>query len=660
MLGTLFFKFILILEPIEDSQSYFNDRTCEPDESENENDDGTENSPNLSRENKENETSNGFLETSVNNSNTCDDGNIIVPVSKTTGGGEKINVCLFCNKKQKKISRHLESVHEDEEEVRKFKNLPKSCKERKEIISLLRKKGNFNYNTKMALNDGQLIVARRPNATKNRNARDFAACGNCKAFYSKRSLRVHFRICTGINCSKKRTVMVLGRKVSARLHNRASKIVREQLFPPLREDEIVRLIRYDELAILYANKMCEKYRNTRYFEMIRQKLRLLGRFLHKIKELDKEINDMATVFDPKFSYGAIETINILAGSDNETGNLQTPSVASTLSTLLKQVGNILKNECIIKHEEEKLKNVERFLSLFCQEVSINVTRAVTESQIQIRRRKPIQLPLTEDIKKLYLFLCKERHESFKFLSNKFSPSKWTKLAEVTLLSIQVFNRRRPGELERLLIEDFNRYEGIDTDQELFGVLSKQNKTIAKKYLRILIRGKLNRTVPVILDKKNLQCINLLNKYRKNAKINDNNPYVFAVPGTSNTPYLRACVLMRHYASICGATHPERLRGTKLRKHIATTCIKLNLEEDEIKDLANFMGHNEKIHKEIYRQPIKSRDILRMSHLLEVAQGMTKTGSSEESNEESTDEENNTEIVRKSSIKKRSSKKYSSA
>lgn len=33
-----------------------------------------------------------------------------------------------------------------------------------------------------------------------------------------------------------------------------------------------------------------------------------------------------------------------------------------------------------------------------------------------------------------------------------------------------------------------------------------------------------------------------------------------------------------------------------------------------------MGHAEKIHKEIYRQPIKSREILGISRLLETAQG----------------------------------------
>ncbi|KAG5875286.1 hypothetical protein JTB14_035927 [Gonioctena quinquepunctata] len=91
-------------------------------------------------------------------------------------------------------------------------------------------------------------------------------------------------------------------------------------------------------------------------------------------------------------------------------------------------------------------------------------------------------------------------------------------------------------------------------------------------------------------------------------------------------YLRSCVLMRKFADNCGAQNPDRLCGTKLRKHIATTCITLNLSESE---LANFMGHRENIDKSFYRQPLVNREILKMSKLLEVAQGANTEKSDKE-------------------------------
>lgn len=65
------------------------------------------------------------LETSLNVSGQkiCDDINLHVKCSKS-GGIEKQNFCYYCKKMQSKI-RHLERVHKNEEEVKKFTALPK-------------------------------------------------------------------------------------------------------------------------------------------------------------------------------------------------------------------------------------------------------------------------------------------------------------------------------------------------------------------------------------------------------------------------------------------------------------------------------------------------------------------------------------------------------
>lgn len=54
----------------------------------------------------------------------------------------------------------------------------------------------------------------------------------------------------------------------------------------------------------------------------------------------------------------------------------------------------------------------------------------------------------------------------------------------------------------------------------------------------------------------------------------------------------------------------------INKHIATTCITLNLSENEVDDLVNFVGHHEKIYKRHYRQSIP--EINRMTKFLKAA------------------------------------------
>lgn len=51
---------------------------------------------------------------------------------------------------------------------------------------------------------------------------------------------------------------------------------------------------------------------------------------------------------------------------------------------------------------------------------------------------------------------------------------------------------------------------------------------------------------------------------------------------------------------------------------------LNLSDNQITRVVNFMGNHEKIHKEIYRQPVAKVNILEMSKILEKAQGADET------------------------------------
>ncbi|KAH0555279.1 hypothetical protein KQX54_016723 [Cotesia glomerata] len=86
-------------------------------------------------------------------------------------------------------------------------------------------------------------------------------------------------------------------------------------------------------------------------------------------------------------------------------------------------------------------------------------------------------------------------------------------------------------------------------------------------------------------------------------------------------YLHACELMRRFSKLCDAQHPERLRATELRKHFATTVAPLKIDECQIYDISNSMGHAENIHRSYYRQSVVTRDLCGVSKILEVASGV---------------------------------------
>ncbi|VEN59208.1 unnamed protein product [Callosobruchus maculatus] len=151
-------------------------------------------------------------------------------------------------------------------------------------------------------------------------------------------------------------------------------------------------------------------------------------------------------------------------------------------------------------------------------------------------------------------------------------------------------------------------------------MTPEEKMQAKSYVRFLIRGKLGKGVPVMLNESHLKDLKLILQLRSKANISSENPFLFGISGSTNYSHLSATELMNQYSVLCGAEKPDTLRGTKLRKHLATKCATMELKTVEIQDIANYMGYHEKIHINHYRLPNATKDITRMSSILESALG----------------------------------------
>ncbi|XP_011302189.1 uncharacterized protein [Fopius arisanus] len=371
----------------------------------------------------------------------------------------------------------------------------------------------------------------------NKTAEDFQVCGKCKDHYARSVIRHHCRKCFDHDGKNQRVLMVQGRKIAAGVHPIASKDVRNKLYPYMNEDAVVKEIRYDELVMVYANQMAEKYGTQgQSYKQVRANLRLCGRFLIAIKQIDNRIKDFSDLFQPEFYDAVMRVVRVVTKYDEDTKLYGAPAVAFGYGTLLKKLAELLRNEYIKKKMSGKREEVDNFIKLLEVDYGISINRGVAETQAQNNRRKEVVLPPTEDIKKLHAFIKTERDKYYEKLTEKIPYVSWENLAKRTLLSFQIFNHRRPGEIERLFIEDFHSHLGLDhgSNQEAYDGLSEEGKKLSRKHSS-------------------------------------------------------ACDLMREYSLKCGADAPETLRGTTLRKHIATKCIALNVTDGQVTDLANFTG-----------------------------------------------------------------------
>ncbi|XP_011703025.1 PREDICTED: uncharacterized protein LOC105459051 [Wasmannia auropunctata] len=477
---------------------------------------------------------------------------------------------------------------------------------------------------------------------------NFLPCPKCGGHYVKNNLRHHFRFCAKKKDTS-RHILQLAQSAAKSVHNRACTRLRTKIIPILKQDDIRNIIRYDLLIILYGNHLCQKHRLEHQEDYIRAQLRLLGRYLQILRQIEPQINELEILFDPKYYDTAIQAVNIIAKYNEETQLYDTPFNASSLGTVLKKLCKILISECIKEHNAEKQKMTEDFQKLLDAEYDNIVSKTVAETQSKRKREKKVELLRSSDITKLNQYLENNRISNMKILQNNFSLKAWRLLAETTLIIIQVFNRRRAGEIERTLISDYKNSIKVTDNDEEYKKLPASEKEAAKKYIRFTIRGKLNRTVPVLLNSKMIDAIETILKYRKMAGVSSTNPYLFRIPNNNNnrSKYLKACKLMREQSAVCGAKNDRALRGTTLCKHIATKCLSLNLSENEVSHVANFMGHHQDIHKQIYRQPVAKIDILDMSKILERA-GNTSVHNTTDS---SVTENNTTDNTSDTSINK---------
>lgn len=150
-----------------------------------------------------------------------------------------------------------------------------------------------------------------------------------------------------------------------------------------------------------------------------------------------------------------------------------------IGTLLKKIGNLLSTECIKKDDNEAFRSVENFLKLLEEDYGTTINKVAEETVTQNKRHDKVELPSMKDIQKLYNYLKEKRCELYSDLLKAYNYSTWLELLKTTLTSIQVYNRRRVGEMEKVLIEDYKSYKCIGeyTDPEVYNSLSESGKEV---------------------------------------------------------------------------------------------------------------------------------------------------------------------------------------
>ena len=434
--------------------------------------------------------------------------------TSTSRSWDKKYYCVYCEKPYSKIPRHLEDKHKSETAVVKLLNLTPTETDTKETAKLkiamwktilddLRKKGNYNHNMMVLRRGfGVLIVKRCP--PKEVPYTSYLPCEYCLYFYYRKDLHRHVKHCSAgknISRSSKRGHRVQGSAAMLLpVHSEVSEPLKK-IFERMKVDEVSLSLKVDNTIIKYGNTLCRKhYNNSDQTYHISNKLREIGRLLIKRRE-NTSVTCVDDIVNPAIFPKVISSVTELCGFNEETKEIEAPSLGIKLGQILGKIAFLIKGEAIIHLDKEKRKRADDFISLLQIRWNDEIAK-LSRTELETRKwNKPKILPLTEDLQLLRKHLAGVQVTSISELGKDNTSLKdWRDLCSSVLASLILLNRRREGEASKLElghIEDI--CSGLPND-DIKASLSSFELKLCDHFKRVEIRGKRGRKVPMLLTK----------------------------------------------------------------------------------------------------------------------------------------------------------------
>ncbi|KAK2907321.1 hypothetical protein Q8A67_006306 [Cirrhinus molitorella] len=451
----------------------------------------------------------------------------------------QVNYCFVCGKPQTKFARHLERHVNENAEIAQALQFPKSSKDRKVLLEKFRNLGNFKHNSIVkTTGSGCLKVKRSSKQSSSSETYDY--CLYCKAIGRVERERVF-----GIASAQS----TMSQPISSELWSVLGK---------MHKDDVSTAIRNDHYLMQFAQSLFNKHGSDRSkHEYIRQKVRELGRLLVTLRHTTR-IHNMEAIKPGNF-FILTSAVKRVSGFDHENSTFKAPSLALKIGHSLRKISDLIMCRALMEEDQEVIDSVRRFHTLHETKWSELVSHSALSNLSEAKYNKSTRLPLAKDIQKLQLYL-------------------------VTLCQVILFNRRREGEVARMTVKNFEDRGMSQLNDDISTGLTEIEKRLCKQFVRVELKGKKGRKVAVILTSDMTANLSLLISKRKECGVTENNNYLFAVP-CSDGHYRGQ---FGQFADACGAEDPQNLRSTNLRKQIATISQVINLKDNELDQLADFL------------------------------------------------------------------------
>ncbi|BES91114.1 Hypothetical protein NTJ_03923 [Nesidiocoris tenuis] len=503
--------------------------------------------------------------------------------------GKKIrHYCKFCQSLKTNIERHFRLVHINEQEVKAIVEAEGGVAK----CLMRRLKADGDASNPQPVPENSRKTAR-------------VKCDKCRKDISSHNYSRHLRKCDPD-----------GILAPARLQNEFSNPVPHRLLSSFqfRNANVKKEIFKDQDIIIFANLLCDKYAGEAHQEKhIAALVRTVGRILFLMKEKCPQIKNAADSLDPAyFSNVFVPVVKEMGGiGKGPGGGYSHPSVPDQYGRIYRKFSKIVKENALASRNQERRTRITDWMDLYDGSFSDRVGYVARLQSARRSHDRKDAVPVMEDVLKLSDYITKQTEESMKILNERFEIHSYLTLMKALLIQLWLFNRKRVSEVDKLLLTDWNDRRSVDENSIEYRTLLPSEQLFAKTFNRITVRGKLGRPVALIVTKSNEESLNFLISLREEAGIPSDNPYIFA----KGSSFMEGTKVMRDFANSCGASQPALLRGTKLRKQLAVSLQYINLNEEDLRQVAQTLGHTVDTHMKFYRKPMPAQHLGRVSKVL---------------------------------------------
>lgn len=537
--------------------------------------------------------------------------------------------CPYCGQLQTKLSRHLMRQHKNETEV--IEAMKQPSKERDRLFENLKKYGILKSNAK-----NKSIVMRE----RAQGSHEVVMCAGCKGFYSSRRIHEHKKKCTTEHALSTGVV-----KFYPTVPN-VSKEIKSNILDRFRNDDVGNLCRADKAIVLMGTKLWSKS-SKKERKVIMSDLRVLGNLILKTRQRTKNPTFSGEDVIKRSNFNEISQ-TIIEMSTNTDGTLKA-GLKLSLGYILKKMIKVLKGEYVMNNEMEKAKEVDLFKDVldynwdflfFSAQVSCEAKRT--------NLRKPKDMPLESDVKKLREFILKEMTHITDDVYAQFDSHLFVRLRNLIVARLTLFNARRGGEPARMLLKDWLDAESnVWVDPQLVeNITDPLEKKLLEKYKLAYQSGKgSKRLVPVLIANDTVQPLRRLIKERSTVDILDDNPFLFPNTGSSKDHVSGYIAVQTVTKMINDLEKPQLLIADKFRHRASTLFALLDVSQSEREVFYRHMGHSENINKNIYQCPLALREITEVGNFFDQIDCSTSSNLKDNCSEEIATQEEQEGVLR---------------